>query len=245
MNLNDLPTYQENDINKLKDNLNSFCEKYSITKFEVEDIVELLEDGETVEWIIEQLKSENSEIDTDLLSKLLIDIKTIVGPDEDEDEEEDGDIDEDIVEEEQEVSAETPPDLSQIDFSQLDMSQIGDMLPEGMNLPKGVDMKQVQKMMDSPQGKFMADFSMFCQEKGVDMNSAATTNSTQIQELEEEWKSTPRSAFDGQTPSEMLAQNPGLMPQKVETYRREEPRVGRNDPCPCGSGKKYKKCCGR
>jgi len=22
-------------------------------------------------------------------------------------------------------------------------------------------------------------------------------------------------------------------------------RVGRNDPCPCGSGKKYKKCCGR
>ncbi|MBR6467995.1 MAG: SEC-C domain-containing protein, partial [Desulfovibrio sp.] len=23
------------------------------------------------------------------------------------------------------------------------------------------------------------------------------------------------------------------------------PRVGRNDPCPCGSGKKYKKCCGK
>ena len=26
--------------------------------------------------------------------------------------------------------------------------------------------------------------------------------------------------------------------------RRSEPKVGRNDPCPCGSGKKYKKCCG-
>ena len=25
---------------------------------------------------------------------------------------------------------------------------------------------------------------------------------------------------------------------------REEPKVGRNDPCPCGSGKKFKKCCG-
>jgi len=24
---------------------------------------------------------------------------------------------------------------------------------------------------------------------------------------------------------------------------RAEPKVGRNDPCPCGSGKKYKKCC--
>ncbi len=30
-----------------------------------------------------------------------------------------------------------------------------------------------------------------------------------------------------------------------EPKRREEPKVGRNDPCPCGSGKKYKKCCGK
>jgi uncharacterized protein YecA (UPF0149 family) len=27
------------------------------------------------------------------------------------------------------------------------------------------------------------------------------------------------------------------------TMRRLEPKVGRNDPCPCGSGSKYKKCC--
>jgi preprotein translocase subunit SecA len=27
--------------------------------------------------------------------------------------------------------------------------------------------------------------------------------------------------------------------------RRELPKVGRNDPCPCGSGKKYKSCCGK
>jgi len=26
--------------------------------------------------------------------------------------------------------------------------------------------------------------------------------------------------------------------------RKSGPKVGRNDPCPCGSGKKYKKCCG-
>jgi preprotein translocase subunit SecA len=31
---------------------------------------------------------------------------------------------------------------------------------------------------------------------------------------------------------------------EVKTVRREEPKVGRNDPCPCGSGKKYKKCHG-
>ena len=28
-----------------------------------------------------------------------------------------------------------------------------------------------------------------------------------------------------------------------QPYRRTEPQIGRNDPCPCGSGKKYKKCC--
>jgi preprotein translocase subunit SecA len=29
----------------------------------------------------------------------------------------------------------------------------------------------------------------------------------------------------------------------ISTRRRSQPKVGRNDPCPCGSGKKYKKCC--
>src|SRR6202045_3227072 len=31
----------------------------------------------------------------------------------------------------------------------------------------------------------------------------------------------------------------------IPAVRREAPKVGRNDPCPCGSGKKYKNCCGR
>jgi Protein of unknown function (DUF1186)/SEC-C motif len=30
----------------------------------------------------------------------------------------------------------------------------------------------------------------------------------------------------------------------VEPYRRARPKVGRNEPCPCGSGRKFKKCCG-
>ena len=30
-----------------------------------------------------------------------------------------------------------------------------------------------------------------------------------------------------------------------KTVRRATPKVGRNDPCPCGSGKKYKYCCGK
>ncbi len=38
--------------------------------------------------------------------------------------------------------------------------------------------------------------------------------------------------YDSQTP-------------KVKQYTRAEPKIGRNQPCPCGSGKKYKKCCGK
>jgi preprotein translocase subunit SecA len=30
----------------------------------------------------------------------------------------------------------------------------------------------------------------------------------------------------------------------VKQIKRDEPKVGRNEPCPCGSGKKYKKCHG-
>ena len=41
--------------------------------------------------------------------------------------------------------------------------------------------------------------------------------------------------------------------QKKELYKEQKksgtvvkgPKIGRNDPCPCGSGKKYKQCCGR
>ena len=32
---------------------------------------------------------------------------------------------------------------------------------------------------------------------------------------------------------------------KKGPVRRESAKIGRNDPCPCGSGKKYKMCCGR
>ena len=38
--------------------------------------------------------------------------------------------------------------------------------------------------------------------------------------------------------------SPGAQPQKSKAVSAQK-KVGRNDPCPCGSGKKYKKCCGR
>ena len=50
---------------------------------------------------------------------------------------------------------------------------------------------------------------------------------------------------------EMQAQQEagGVLPEEEPeigfTFHNDAPKVGRNDPCPCGSGKKYKKCCGK
>ena len=36
----------------------------------------------------------------------------------------------------------------------------------------------------------------------------------------------------------------GLFPERNRyTYKRKGKKIGRNEPCPCGSGKKYKNCC--
>jgi preprotein translocase subunit SecA len=43
----------------------------------------------------------------------------------------------------------------------------------------------------------------------------------------------------------ILSRGEGAEPSKPQTVVREGRKVGRNEPCPCGSGKKYKKCCGK
>ena len=48
--------------------------------------------------------------------------------------------------------------------------------------------------------------------------------------------------------SSALGEQPAEAPPetaKPETFKREERKVGRNEPCPCGSGKKYKQCHGK
>ena len=61
-------------------------------------------------------------------------------------------------------------------------------------------------------------------------------------------------AFDQPTPAPAPRRGPGpdeaVGPMRgsrrapAEPVRHDAPKVGRNDPCPCGSGKKFKKCCG-
>ncbi len=57
--------------------------------------------------------------------------------------------------------------------------------------------------------------------------------------------SEPENIADLQQPKEQkLVFSSGDEPAKKNPVKRTEKKVGRNAPCPCGSGKKYKKCCG-
>jgi preprotein translocase subunit SecA len=50
-----------------------------------------------------------------------------------------------------------------------------------------------------------------------------------------------RAALEGTQRAQMAQEGESI----IQTIVRDQPKIGRNDPCPCGSGRKYKKCCGR
>jgi len=60
---------------------------------------------------------------------------------------------------------------------------------------------------------------------------------SEVEELEEKRKRKQEK--------ELKMSHSGDEDSKPRPVRRKTRKVGRNEPCPCGSGKKYKKCCGR
>jgi preprotein translocase subunit SecA len=65
------------------------------------------------------------------------------------------------------------------------------------------------------------------------------------EEIERKRLAAQRKALQRITETHAAAGDDGEAPRaKAETVVRQAPKVGRNDPCPCGSGKKYKKCHG-
>jgi hypothetical protein len=226
---------KENGLPSLKLRLSDFVSANAISQFESDDIIELVNEGESVIWIVDQLKNNNPNINEEAISNLLTEIKALIRPEQEQPQQEDKES------EESPETAAAPDALDalaklDIDPAELDQINLKDILPPGVKLPPNISAKDIKAMLQSPQGMVVTDFVTFCQEKGIDPD-AASMDDPQMQELNKEWMSTPREAFDGKTPAQMMG--------KVETFRRENPRVGRNDPCPCGSGKKYKKCCGR
>jgi len=80
-------------------------------------------------------------------------------------------------------------------------------------------------------------------------------STTNLQAFEALLRSLPQSLLQADVPGlttpaaqeepKAAAPTPPPAPKIELPMKRELPRVGRNDPCPCGSGKKFKSCCGR
>ena len=87
-------------------------------------------------------------------------------------------------------------------------------------------------------------------EKTATIAQAVQTIITQTQKFREIYAKQHKGFFDKPedeipTIHEPVIEDIPDMPGKGKPVVRSQPKVGRNDPCPCGSGKKYKKCCGR
>lgn len=79
----------------------------------------------------------------------------------------------------------------------------------------------------------------------VDQPQAPAMDKMQAQHSEMSAYESGPPAAEGEAGSAGPMQKTGEMGPGPAPVTREEPKVGRNDPCPCGSGQKYKKCCGK
>ncbi|MBE6406497.1 MAG: preprotein translocase subunit SecA [Lentisphaerae bacterium] len=80
-------------------------------------------------------------------------------------------------------------------------------------------------------------------------------SATSVSAFENMFANLPQQMFALDDPMAELPMDPNGMPvQEGEaeeqpeiqiTFKRDHEKIGRNDPCPCGSGKKFKKCCGK
>jgi preprotein translocase subunit SecA len=97
-----------------------------------------------------------------------------------------------------------------------------------------------EKMLESAREKFT---DLFFKARWVRQEALARIWAGQSSE-----HAAAASAYDAQRQAALDMSQRSQMADEgeavVKTIVRETPKVGRNDPCPCGSGKKYKKCCG-
>lgn len=117
--------------------------------------------------------------------------------------------------------------------------------------------KEIQELNEKIVRQFMLEYAVqklsITKEKGKETSELLTLfidflkddgyikNSIQIKkEIEQNLKE-----FNKLLPAKKAQPKNNIKPTTVKSEKAEEIKVGRNDPCPCGSGKKYKKCCGK
>ncbi|OWY19466.1 preprotein translocase subunit SecA [Sphingobacteriales bacterium UPWRP_1] len=82
-------------------------------------------------------------------------------------------------------------------------------------------------------------------EKSEDVREARTTRTTDTSKLKTSRTDTGASGIANNQAPPAPQQQTNAEPQKPQTFKRTLPKIGPNDPCPCGSGLKYKKCHGK
>ncbi|HVY23678.1 MAG TPA: SEC-C metal-binding domain-containing protein [Steroidobacteraceae bacterium] len=122
-----------------------------------------------------------------------------------------------------------------LDFPRAEYRSILDELAElqGSGLGRVFDKKDVdaafrQNADSPPWDRFKNPWDFYSPE-------AIQARQARWAEEDARWKQRELEALD----DELFDDDYGF----VEPYVREAPKIGRNEPCPCGSGKKYKKCC--
>ncbi len=101
-------------------------------------------------------------------------------------------------------------------------------------------LESFERMLDSARDKFT---DLFFKARWVRQDALARIwagQSTEHAMAASAYEARRRAALESNQQAQMAEEGESV----VKTIVRHQPKVGRNDPCPCGSGKKYKKCCG-
>lgn len=78
--------------------------------------------------------------------------------------------------------------------------------------------------------------------RGMEKFAGKNKNRRMFKEKGIEWRTKVFEAMDKPL-MDLVAEDYSVVGERGKTYRNPNPKTGRNDPCHCGSGKKYKRCC--
>ena len=127
--------------------------------------------------------------------------------------------------------------LQHIDYLWKDHLLNMDHLREGVGLRGYAQQDPLREYTKEGFGMFTLIMDKFKMDVCANLFRIQPASEEQIQELERERELEEKKM--------VLGRGKGSEEKAKTPVRRTQKKVGRNDPCPCGSGKKYKKCCGR
>ncbi len=213
----DIKIKEVNDIVELEDLLTELFTALTVKDIYPDDITDKLEEREHPDTLVSEIKT-NAEVFPETAPPYLKAVMEAL--------QKELGIDSDEVK---------PPAVSELTVSDNEKSELDILFDQMLN-----------QFQDEEQKSFYADFFDYIKENNHAIKGGSQQEAMGILgKLEKKWRKSKRDKLGGMTPEEYLLEHPGLEKSHIKTVKREQPKIGRNDPCPCGSGKKYKKCCGR